>query len=176
MPFHSSRISQHPSGRRNARDAQHLASLYLSPHFLSFTLFSTTQIAPELAPDYGGIGKQYLPREVKTVPGKKPNKRELARMKVLSDMGESNRSIARQLGKGHGTIKEYLNSDVFTNAPEIDRMVEQIKDREVADLALLGARGRQHIHELLDEGKSSLIPLIALVDRTFQQLSLESYS
>ncbi len=93
-------------------------------------------------------------------------------MKVLSDMGESNRSIARQLGKGHGTIKKYLNSDVFTNAPEIDRMVEQIKDREVADLALLGARGRQHIHELLDEGKSTLIPLIALVDRTFQQRRL----
>ena len=106
------------------------------------------------------------------MPGKKPNKRELARMKVLSDMGESNRSIARQLGKGHGTIKKYLNSDVFTNAPEIDRMVEQIKDREVADLALLGARGRQHIHELLDEGKSTLIPLIALVDRTFQQRQL----
>jgi len=93
-------------------------------------------------------------------------------MKVLSDMGESNRSIARQLGKGHGTIKKYLNSDVFTNAPEIDRMVEQIKDREVADLTLLGARGRQHIHELLDEGKSTLIPLIALVDRTFQQRQL----
>ncbi len=106
------------------------------------------------------------------MPGKKPNKRELARMKVLSDMGESNRSIARQLGKGHGTIKKYLNSDVFTNAPEIDRMVEQIKDREVADLTLLGARGRQHIHELLDEGKSTLIPLIALVDRTFQQRQL----
>ena len=93
-------------------------------------------------------------------------------MKALSDMGESNRSIARQLGKGHGTIKKYLNSDVFTNAPEIDRMVEQIKDREVADLTLLGARGRQHIHELLDEGKSTLIPLIALVDRTFQQRQL----
>ncbi len=106
------------------------------------------------------------------MPGKKPNKKELARMKVLSDMGESNRSIARQLGKGHGTIKKYLNSDVFTNAPEIDRMVEQIKDREVADLTLLGARGRQHIHELLDEGKSTLIPLIALVDRTFQQRQL----
>ena len=58
--------------------------------FPSFTLFSTTQVAPELAPDYRGIGKQYLPREVKTVPGKKPNKKELARMKVLSDMGESN--------------------------------------------------------------------------------------
>ncbi len=106
------------------------------------------------------------------MPGKKPNKRELAQMRVMSDMGESNRAIARQLGKGHGTIKKYLNSDVFTNAPEIDRMVEQIKDREVADLTLLGARGRQHIHELLDEGKSTLIPLIALVDRTFQQRQL----
>ncbi len=106
------------------------------------------------------------------MPGKKPNKKELARMKALSDMGESNRSIARQLGKGHGTIKKYLSSDLFLNATEIDKMVEKIKEREVADLTLLGARGRQHIHELLDEGKSTLIPLIALVDRTFQQRQL----
>ncbi len=105
------------------------------------------------------------------MPGKKPNKRELARMKALSDMGESNRSIARQLGKGHGTIKRYLNSDVFTD-PSIGKMIERIKEKEVDDLTLLGARGRQHIHEVLDEGKSSLIPLIALVDRTFQQRRL----
>jgi len=106
------------------------------------------------------------------VPGKKPNKKELARMKALSDMGESNRSIARKLGKGHGTIKKYLSSDLFLNAPEIDKMVEKILDREVADLTLLGARGRQHIHELLDEGKSSMIPTIALVDRSFTQRQL----
>ena len=105
------------------------------------------------------------------MPGKKPNKRELARMKALSDMGESNRSIARQLGKGHGTIKRYLNSDVFTD-PSIGKMIERIKEKEDDDLTLLGARGRQHIHEVLDEGKSSLIPLIALVDRTFQQRRL----
>ena len=105
------------------------------------------------------------------MPGKRPSKPELARMKALSDMGESNRSIARQLGKGHGTIKRYLNSDVFTD-PSIGKMIERIKEKEVDDLTLLGARGRQHIHEVLDEGKSSLIPLIALVDRTFQQRRL----
>ena len=86
-------------------------------------------------------------------------------------MGESNRSIARRLSKGHSTVKRYLNSAVFTD-PSIGKMIERIKEKEVDDLTLLGARGRQHIHELLDEGKSSMIPTIALIDRTFQKRRL----
>ncbi len=59
----------------------------------------------------------------KTVPGKKPNKKELARMKALSDMGESNRSIARRMEKSHATVKKYLNSAVFTD-PSIGKMID----------------------------------------------------
>ena len=50
MPFHSSRISQPRSGSGITRDVQQLTSLYVSPRFLSFLLFSTTQLAPEVAP------------------------------------------------------------------------------------------------------------------------------
>ena len=57
------------------------------------------------------------------MPGKKPNKKELARMKALSDMGESNRSTARRMGKGHATVKKYLNSAVFSD-PSIGKMID----------------------------------------------------
>ena len=42
----------------------------------------------------------------------------------------------------------------------------------VEDLYLLGAKGRQRLHELLDQGNSKMIETIALVDRTFQQRRL----
>ncbi|MCH7915182.1 MAG: hypothetical protein IH856_19465 [Deltaproteobacteria bacterium] len=105
------------------------------------------------------------------MPGKKPNKKELARMKALSDMGESYRSIARQMRKGHGTVKKYLNSDVF-NDPDIDKMVERIKKTEVADLYMLGVKARRNLHVLADEGKMRPIENIALMDRVFQQRRL----
>jgi len=105
------------------------------------------------------------------VPGKKPNKKELARMKALSDMGESNRSIARQLGKGHSTVKRYLNSDVF-NDPDIDKMVERIKKTETTDLYMLGVKARRNLHILADAGKMRPIENIALMDRVFQQRRL----
>jgi len=105
------------------------------------------------------------------MPGRKPNKRELARMKALSDMGESNRSIARQLGKGHTTVKKYLNSDVF-NDPDIDKMVERIKETETTDLYMLGVKARRNLHILADAGKMRPIENIALMDRVFQQRRL----
>jgi len=105
------------------------------------------------------------------VPGKKPNKKQLARMKALSDMGESNRSIARQMGKGHATVKKYLNSDVF-NDPDIDKMVERIKETEATDLYMLGVKARRNLHVLADAGKMRPIENIALMDRVFQQRRL----
>ncbi len=105
------------------------------------------------------------------MPGKKPNKKELARMKALSDMGESNRSIARQMGKGHTTVKKYLNSDVF-NDPDIDKMVERIKETEATDLYMLGVKARRNLHVLADAGKMRPIENIALMDRVFQQRRL----
>ena len=105
------------------------------------------------------------------MPGKKPTKKELATMKVMHEIGESPTAIARRLGRSHNTVIKYLESDVF-NDPDIGELVERIRKKEVEDLYLLGAKGRQRLHELLDQGNSKMIETIALVDRTFQQRRL----
>jgi len=93
-------------------------------------------------------------------------------MKVMSELGVSPTAIAGKLGKSHHTIIKYLQSDVFTD-PTIKAIVEKIRDTELNDLYLLGAKGRQRLHELLDSEKEvQMIPTIALVDRTFQQRRL----
>jgi len=104
--------------------------------------------------------------------GRKPNKKELAKMKVMHDLGVTPTAIAAKMGKSHHTIQKYLNSVVFTD-PTIKAIVEKIRETELNDLYLLGAKGRQRLHELLDsEEKVQMIPTIALVDRTFQQRRL----
>jgi len=93
-------------------------------------------------------------------------------MKVMSELGVSPTAIAGKLGKSHHTIIKYLQSDVFTD-PTIKEIVEKIRETELNDLYLLGAKGRQRLHELLDSEKEvQMIPTIALVDRTFQQRRL----
>ncbi len=93
-------------------------------------------------------------------------------MKVMSELGVSPTAIAGKMGKSHHTIQKYLKSDVFTD-PTIKAIVEKIRDTELNDLYLLGAKGRQRLHELLDSEKEvQMIPTIALVDRTFQQRRL----
>jgi hypothetical protein len=61
---------------------------------------------------------------------------------------------------------------IFTNNPSISQLVELIKEKERADLYLLRAKGRNRLHDLMDEGNSKMIETIALVDRTFQQRRL----
>lgn len=92
-------------------------------------------------------------------------------MKVMHDLGVTPTAIAEKLGRSHHTVIKYLQSDVYTD-PSIGEIIERIKEKETEDLYLLGAKGRQRLHELLDEGKSQMIPTIALVDRTFQQRRL----
>src|SRR3990167_7716489 len=105
------------------------------------------------------------------MPGKKPTKKELARMKVMQEIGESPTAIARRLGRSHNTILKYLRSEVFTD-PDISQMVAQIKEKETADLYLIGGKARQRIHELLDGGKMRPIEAVATMDRAFQQRRL----
>ena len=64
---------------------------------------------------------------------------------------------------------KYLQSEVY-NDPSVKGLVDKIRENEVNDLYVLGAKGRSH--EMLDEGNSQMIPTIALVDRTFQQRRL----
>jgi hypothetical protein len=110
-------------------------------------------------------------KELLAMSRKKPSKKELARMKAMSELGESPNAIAKRMRKSHNTVQKYLASDVY-NDPEIAGMVETIKEKELADLYLLGAKGRHRLHELVDEGKTKMIETIALVDRVFQQRRL----
>ena len=66
---------------------------------------------------------------------------------------------------------KYLESDVYDD-PAISKIVEKIKENEINDLYLLGAKGRKRLHELVDRGDSKMIETIALVDRVFQQRRL----
>ena len=63
------------------------------------------------------------------MPGRKPNKKELAQMKVMSDLGLSPTAIAGKLGRSHNTVIKYLDSDVY-NDPAIGGIVEKIKENE----------------------------------------------
>jgi len=106
------------------------------------------------------------------MPGTRPTKKQLAEMKVANELGVAPTAIARQMGKSHHTVIKYLQSEVYTD-PSIAKLVVQIREKEVNDLYLLGAKGRARLHEMLDDGqKLQMIPTIALVDRTFQQRRL----
>jgi hypothetical protein len=68
-------------------------------------------------------------------------------------------------------VKKYLQCEVY-NDPEIKRMLDVIKEKEVSDLYLLGAKARKRLHELLDEGNTKTVETVALMDRSFQQRRL----
>ena len=92
-------------------------------------------------------------------------------MKVMHDLGVSPTAIAQRLGRSHNTVIKYLDSDVF-NDPSISQIVERIKEKELSDLYLLGAKARKNLHTMLDQGKGGMIPTVALMDRSFQQRRL----
>src|SRR5262249_48183825 len=76
---------------------------------------------------------------------KKPDKKELAQMKVMSDLGASPTAIAQKLGRSHHTVIKYLESDVY-NDSTISVIVEKIKENEINDLYVLGAKARKNLH------------------------------
>lgn len=102
---------------------------------------------------------------------RKPTKTELARFKAMSDLGLTPHAIGARAGRDPKTVRKYLQSEVY-NDPEIKQMVDIIKEKEVADLYLLGAKARKRLHELLDKGNTKTIETVALMDRSFQQRRL----
>jgi len=97
------------------------------------------------------------------MPGTRPNKKELARMKALQEIGITPTSIARKMGRSHHTVIKYLDSDVY-NDPDIRSLVDRIKEKEINDLYLLGAKARHRLHKLLDEGDTKAIETTAIMD------------
>ncbi len=57
------------------------------------------------------------------MPGTKPTKMELARMKAMNDLGLSPTAIAKRMGKSNNTVIKYLSSEVY-NDPQISQLVE----------------------------------------------------
>jgi hypothetical protein len=51
-------------------------------------------------------------------------------------------------------------------------LVNLIKEKEINDLYLIGAKARHRINELLDEGNTKVIETVAVMDRSFQQRRL----
>lgn len=100
-----------------------------------------------------------------------PTKKELAQFKAMNDMGLTPNAIAVKTGRAAKTIRKYLQSDVYKD-PDIISMVDLIKEREVNDLYLLGAKSRKRLHELLDDGNTKAIETVAIMDRSFQQRRL----
>ncbi len=100
-----------------------------------------------------------------------PDKKELARMKAMVDLGVSPTAVARRLGRSHHTVLRYLRSEVYQD-PEVQTLVQQVKERELQDLYLLGAKARDRLHDLLDAGDVKPIEATAIMDRAFQQRRL----
>jgi hypothetical protein len=100
-----------------------------------------------------------------------PTKTELARFKAMSDLGLTPNAIGSRTDRDPKTVRKYLQSEVY-NDPEITQMVDIIKEKEISDLYLLGAKARKRLHELLDDGKMKAIETVATMDRSFQQRRL----
>ncbi len=108
------------------------------------------------------------------MPNKKgaPTKPELARFKVLTDIGHSPYAISKITGRDAKTIRRYLlRSDLYQDA-EVQKMIATIKAEELTDLTLIGLKARLHLHRLLDRGKVRPIEATAIMDRSFQQRRL----
>jgi hypothetical protein len=117
-----------------------------------------------------GKTKTHLRRS--DMPGMRPNKKELARMKVMQDIGLSPTAISHRLGKSHHTVIKYLNDLSLFDDPTLREMIETIRDKEISDLYLLGAKARARLHQILDEGNTKTIETVAVMDRSFQQRRL----
>ena len=108
--------------------------------------------------------------------GTKPPKTEVARMRVMSDLGHSKRKIGRTLGRSHHTVKRYLEISDFSD-PELAALIKIIKENEIGELLMIGEKARIGISNYLDDvldGKRDPqpIPLVAIADRSFQQRRL----
>lgn len=98
-----------------------------------------------------------------------PDKKEIAQMVVLNDLGKSARQIGAQTGHSPNTVLKYLQDSERLNDPKVKELVERYRDQEADHLALLGGKARALLEERLDAGKMSNIEAIALTDRFFQQ-------
>ncbi|MGH7783774.1 MAG: hypothetical protein ACREO5_08045 [Candidatus Binatia bacterium] len=102
----------------------------------------------------------------------KPDKKEIAEMVVLNDLGKSSRQIGAQTGHSPNTVLKYLRSGELLDNPKIKELVGKMREYEANNLMLLGGKAQARLHEKLDANKMKPIELIALIDRSFTQRRL----
>lgn len=109
-------------------------------------------------------------RKRKARKGKELTVKEVAELKALSDLGESNYAIEKRTGISHHTIDKYLKDAEAYADPAMAAKVAKIKEKEILDLTVLNVEAKKRLHELAE--RMNPIEAIALMDRTFQQLRL----
>jgi DNA-binding CsgD family transcriptional regulator len=101
-----------------------------------------------------------------------PTKVEIAEMVVWSKLGYTPFAIGRMMERSHNTVKKHLLRAEEGTDKEVAQLVRHIRDKELNELVLLGAKARVRLNELLEEGKTKAIETCAIMDRTFQQRRL----
>ena len=101
---------------------------------------------------------------------KKPNKKELATVKALSNLGNTPFAIEKRTGLYHTTVSKYLSDAEAYNDPTMPALIAQIQAREIEDLTVLTVRARARLHDIA--ATMNPIEAIALMDRSFQQRRL----
>ncbi len=106
----------------------------------------------------------------------KPTKPDIAKFKVMKDMGLTPNSIGKRTGFDPKTVRAYLSSEVYAD-PDIQQMIELIKGRELNDLHLIGGKARAVLNGYLDsvmrgDKEPNPVAIVAIQDRSFQQRRL----
>lgn len=106
----------------------------------------------------------------------KPTKPDIAKFKVMKDMGLTPNAIGKRTGFDAKTIRAYLSSEVYSD-PEIQQMIELIRGKELNDLHLIGGKARAVLNGYLDsvmrgEKEPNPVAIVAIQDRSFQQRRL----
>jgi len=102
----------------------------------------------------------------------KPDKKKIAEMVVLNDLGKSARQIGKQSGHAANTILKYLRSSELLDDPKVKELVAKMREYEADSLMLLGGKAQARLHQKVDANKLKPIELIALMVRSFQQRRL----
>jgi DNA-binding CsgD family transcriptional regulator len=102
----------------------------------------------------------------------KPDKKQIAEMVVLNDLGKSARQIGAQMGHSPNTVLKYLRSSELLDDPKVKELVAKMWEHEADSLMLLGGKAQARLHEKVDDNKLKPIELIALMDRSFTQRRL----
>ena len=98
------------------------------------------------------------------------SKKEVAKVKAFNELGFSQYAVAKRTGFSAATVRKYLANAEAYSTPDMQNLVDQIKEKEILDLTVLTVEARDRLHILAPH--MNPIEAIALMDRSFQQRRL----